>query len=119
MIESAGMSRASYLDALIAKGDWAGIVATAGKYHALDQQPDPTEQTDEERKALAEATMWQAIADKSKARESGAKDQGARDAADWAISRSLEQKMRGMDSADTSGKGPYSNKPRVVDDQSV
>ncbi|KAL7539834.1 hypothetical protein ACHAXR_009661 [Thalassiosira sp. AJA248-18] len=116
--ESQGKNeRVYYLDALIAKGDWSGIVAAAGKYQAMDDKgvgDGPL--TEEEREALAQADMWQTIANQSK-QDSGAKAKGAVDAADWAISRSLEQKMKSEAAA--SGGDPDSKKPRIVDDESV
>lgn len=69
--------RVHHLDALIAKGDWAGIVAAAGKYQALDDQTGAP--TEEEREALAQASLWQEIANQSKI-DSATSAQGAVDA---------------------------------------
>jgi hypothetical protein len=81
--------RITRLDSLIAKGDWSGIVAAAGKYQAIDEQlGSPSE---EEREALAEAQLWQTIATHSKSESFAEADDSAGAAADWAISRSLEQ----------------------------
>lgn len=112
--ESQGQQeRVHYLDALIAKGDWAGIVAAAGKYQAIDDQGVghglPTE---EEREALAKADMWQTIANQSK-QNSSSDAKGAEDAADWALDRI----MKG--GAEASGGDPDPKKPRVADDESV
>jgi len=107
--------RVHHLDALIAKGDWAGIVAAAGKYQALDDQTGAP--TEEEREALAQASLWQEIANQSKI-DSATSAQGAVDAADWAISRSLEQKMRGVPDASASSD-PDATKPQIEDDESV
>mmetsp|Transcript_25408 Transcript_25408/g.54653 ORF Transcript_25408/g.54653 Transcript_25408/m.54653 type:complete len:1087 (+) Transcript_25408:346-3606(+) len=110
--------RVHHLDALISKGDWAGIVAVAGKYQALDDQMgDGGPPTEEEREALAQANMWQEIANQSK-QDSSNKAQGALDAADWAISRSLEQKMKDADAPASSGD-PDRKKSRIEDDESV
>jgi len=106
--------RVYYLDALIAKGDWAGIVAAAGKYQAMDDQMEPGPRTEEEREALAQADWWQTIANQSK-QGSSKEAQGASDAADWAISRSLEQKMRGDDGTAAASDA----KVRLPDDESV
>merc|ERR1712087_583635 len=102
--ESAGRSEARHservyhLDALIAKGDWDGIVAAAGKYQAMDDQSSEPgggyHANAEEREALAQATMWENIANQSRrAARDREETQGALDAADWAIQRSLERKM--------------------------
>lgn len=64
--------RIQHLDNLIAVGDWAGIVAVASQYQAMDeeiaQSPpiDASLATEEERDALAQAEMWRAIAQQSK-----------------------------------------------------
>lgn len=64
--------RIQHLDNLIAVGDWAGIVAVASQYQAMDeeigQSPpiDATLATEEERDALAQAEMWRTIAQQSK-----------------------------------------------------
>ena len=108
--------RVHHLDQLIAKGDWAGIVAAAGKYQAIDDQG--TNPTEEEREALAQASMWQEIANQSK--QSADAQQGAVDAADWAIDRaklSLDQQTAGTtdDVASSEAK-----RPRLEDeDESV
>ena len=81
--------RINHLDSLIAKGDWAGIVAAAGTYQAVDDTFGAGGQTQEERDALAQANMWQEIANQSR-QEGGAEAEGAKDAADWAISRAMK-----------------------------
>ena len=64
--------RIQHLDNLIAVGDWAGIVAVAGQYQAMDEEigqsppMDASLATEEERDALAQAEMWRAIAQQSK-----------------------------------------------------
>lgn len=86
--------RIQHLDNLIAVGDWAGIVAVASQYQAMDEeigqspQTDVGPATDEERDALAQAEMWHAIAQQSK-HDMSSVSEGAKEAADWAISRSL------------------------------
>jgi len=79
--------RAAHLDSLIAKGDWAGVVQAAGLFQAKDDST--SHRTPEENEALREAEMWQAIADQSK--QESQEVSGAAEAAEWAISRSLEQ----------------------------
>ena len=79
-LSTSKQERVAHLDALIEKGDWSGIVAAAGKYQAMDEQQDsivsslgaPASRaaTEEEREALAQADMWQAIANQSKQDES-------------------------------------------------
>jgi len=85
--ESSKAERVNRLDKLIAKGDWAGIVAAAGTYQAMDDSGvgDTGPKTQEEKDALASASMWQEIADQAKPQ--GGKDEGAADAAKWAIER--------------------------------
>ncbi|KAL7520504.1 hypothetical protein ACHAWX_005226 [Stephanocyclus meneghinianus] len=104
--------RIRHLDNLIAAGDWAGIVAAAGQYQAMDgevgQSPpiDASLATEEERDALAQAEMWRAIAKQSKQDISSA-SQGASEAADWAISRSLRKHSApasAVDQPDTTTK---------------
>ena len=64
--------RIQRLDSLIAVGDWAGIVAVASQYQAIDEEVDQNPPidaaltTDEERDALAQAEMWHTIAQQSK-----------------------------------------------------
>ena len=63
--------RIQHLDNLIAVGDWAGIVAAASQYQAMDEEIDPIPQdnilaSEEERDALAQAEMWRTIAQQSK-----------------------------------------------------
>ena len=86
--------RIQHLDNLIAVGDWAGIVAVASQYQAMDEaigQSPPVDAnlaTEEERDALAQAELWHAIAQQSK-QDISSTSEGAKEAADWAISRSL------------------------------
>ena len=82
-------SRADELDAMIAKGDWSGVVAAADRYSQSDKrQSNRSGRTKEEEEALAEAKKWEKIAQQKKP---GATDGGASDAAEWAIQRSLSQ----------------------------
>lgn len=124
--ESAGRpERVYYLDALIAKGDWAGIVAAAGKYQAMEDRTTDGDggypPNEEEREALAQATMWEDIANQSRRVAGGGEEtQGALDAADWAISRSLERKMNEAAGAIGSGVSESdAKKSRIMDDESV
>mmetsp|Transcript_26733 Transcript_26733/g.56047 ORF Transcript_26733/g.56047 Transcript_26733/m.56047 type:complete len:1473 (-) Transcript_26733:183-4601(-) len=75
------------LDQLIEKGDWPGVIAAAKKASETSD-PGLGNMTKEEQEALAQASMWQEIANQSK--QEGRKDPaGAGDAAAWAIQRSL------------------------------
>ncbi|KAL7554262.1 hypothetical protein ACHAWF_017698 [Thalassiosira exigua] len=112
------VERVHHLDALIAKGDWAGIVAAAGRYQAIDDRgPGGGVPTEEEREALAQADMWHTIADQSARPDGSAEAKGAQDAADWAIKRSLERRMRNEEKGADYGLGM--KKPRITDDESV
>ena len=98
--------RVYYLDSLIAKGDWAGIVLAAGKYQAMDDESlSDRPPTDEERAALAQADMWEAIASQSK---QGSGAAAAEEAADWAISRAMTKSSEGK-----------ADPPKSPDDESV
>lgn len=88
--------RVAHLDSLIAKGDWAGVVQAAGLFQAKDDSTGP--RTLEENEALREAEMWQAIADQTK--QESHEVSGAAEAAEWAISRSLEQTNKSPDEFD-------------------
>eukprot|EP01082_Thalassiosira_pseudonana_P010778 g10422.t1 g10422 contig4:1849285-1852582(-) len=76
------------LDTLIERGDWPGVIAAAKK--ASEGTPGRSladNMTQEEQDALAQASMWQEIANQSKSE--GRQDAAGAAAADWAISRSL------------------------------
>jgi hypothetical protein len=76
------------LDELIEKGDWSGVIAAAKAASEGGLTGNIGSISKEEQDALAQASMWQAIANQSK--QDGVPDSsGAGDAADWAISRSL------------------------------
>ena len=118
--ESQGrLDRVNYLDALISKGDWSGIVAAAGTFQAVDDyKADDNRTSLEEREALAQAQMWQEIARQSSQSKTDAK--GAIEATDWAIS--LERK-RIEDTAHVVAADEYDDpdpkKTRMEDDESV
>ena len=73
------------LDRLIEQGDWEGVIAAAKQASEGPDQGISTEEQD----ALAQANMWQEIANQSKQQTTGQDPSGAGDAAAWAISRSL------------------------------
>jgi len=76
------------LDELIEKGDWSGVIAAAKAASEGASVSNAGNISKEEQDALAQASMWQAIANQSK-QDGGPESSGAGDAADWAISRSL------------------------------
>ncbi len=117
--------RVHYLDALIAKGDWEGIVHADATYQAMDDQGlGDSLSTEEEREALAQASMWQEIARQSKTDSSVKATKGAVDATDWAISlarKRIENENEGksyIGLADELGETD-AKKPRIQDDESV
>jgi hypothetical protein len=92
---------AAELEELIEAGDWTGIVQAASTQRGNDDANEGGTADDvetrrqrrlkhlrEEQEALTQAEIWTAIADNSLS-GSETHDQGAADAADWAISRSL------------------------------
>lgn len=119
--------RESYLDALIAKGDWAGIVHAAATYQAIDDHGvGGNLSTEEEREALAQAKYWQEIARQSKPDSSVETTKGAIDAAEWAISLARKR----INETPSQENNPYKDrfdeeddkdakKPRHDDDESV
>lgn len=119
--------RESYLDALIAKGDWAGIVHAAATYQAIDDHGvGGNLSTEEEREALAQAKYWQEIARQSKTDSSVETTKGAVDAAEWAISLARKR----ISETPSQEINPYTDwfdeeddkdakKPRHDDDESV
>jgi hypothetical protein len=106
---------ADELEELIAAGDWTGVVQAASSTGASVDKKTESKETrrlrrlkhlQEEQEALAQAEIWTAIAEQSKQEEETA-DQGAADAADWAISRSLnalvEAELSGINDQSTVG----------------
>ena len=98
---TSGSDPTQELNALVDKGDWEGVVKAASKF----SDPDSKDETDAERRArrgrrfrdeqeaLAQADIWDAIAEQAKS-EAAEPDTGASDAADWAIARSLSALVR-------------------------
>ena len=107
---------ADELEELIEAGDWTGVVqaASSSKATGVDTKPESKEarklrrlkHLQEEQEALAQAEIWTAIAEQSK-QETDSTDQGAAEAADWAISRSLnalvEAELSGINDQSTVG----------------
>lgn len=77
--------RAAELDGLVDAGDWEGVAAAAAKY--TESEKKQVGASKEEQDALKEAEVWMKIAEQTK----GGTDEGASDAAEWAIQRSLSQ----------------------------
>lgn len=112
LAQSPGALNEDYnLDALIERGDWPGVIAAA-KRAGEGTRVSSSNITQEEQDALAQANMWQEIANQSKGRQGKCSiltnrllnmrnithqfssfitlgPAGADDAAAWAISRSL------------------------------
>jgi len=108
-------NRSMDLNALVDAGDWDGVVAAASKYaegsttiggssnentktSSEEIADDSTiemrrrrreERLKEEEEALAQAQIWDAIADQTKVEDSKAEEGAAGLAADWAIDQSL------------------------------
>ncbi|KAL3913686.1 MAG: hypothetical protein SGARI_000531 [Bacillariaceae sp.] len=92
------------INALVDRGDWDGVVAAASRAAGASQKTDSTtsveerrrkrqERLKEEEEALAQAEIWDAIAEQTKAEDKEEEDKasnaGANMAAAWAIDRSL------------------------------
>jgi hypothetical protein len=102
---STSSGRSVEINALVDRGDWDGVVAAASRYAgAASQKTDGStsieerrrkrqERLKEEEEALAQAEIWDAIAEQTKAEnqeeEEKASNAGANLAAAWAIDRSL------------------------------
>jgi len=106
---------ADELEELIEAGDWTGVVQTASSKGGSTEKKLESKESrrlrrlkhlQEEQEALAQAEIWTAIAEQSK-QEAETTDQGAADAADWAISRSLnalvEAELNGINDQSTVG----------------
>jgi hypothetical protein len=90
--------RTHEIDSLVDRGDWDGVVAAASRFQAADTSVGAESAEDratrrqrrlrEEEEALAQADIWDAIAEQTQ-EEAMSSDAGAKVAADWAIARSL------------------------------
>ncbi|KAG7343286.1 hypothetical protein IV203_021231 [Nitzschia inconspicua] len=110
VLEAASTSsgRSLEINALVDRGDWDGVVAAASRYVDADSRKTSVtdesvsieerrrkrqERLKEEEEALAQAEIWDAIAEQTKAEdeaeEERASNAGANLAAAWAIDRSL------------------------------
>jgi len=85
--------RATELDDLVSKGDWAGVMEATKRFNEADKvkqvHKPSSKPTREEEEALKQAELWMELAERKKAE--GPTDAGASDAAEWAIQRSLSQ----------------------------
>lgn len=115
-------SRVDDLDDLIDKGDWTGVAKAASGYKSDDEKKTKKEEEEsrrqrrlkklqEEQEALAQAEVWMAIAEQSKP-ESTETDQGASEAADWAIQRSLNAMVK----ADKKGDSEETSTPQLKEE---
>jgi len=120
---------ADELEELIEAGDWTGVVqAASSKGVTIEKKTESTEtrrlrrlkHLQEEQEALAQAEIWTAIAEQSK-QEAETTDQGAVDAADWAISRSLnalvEAELSGINDQSTVGTDGDSLRQGTIKDE--
>eukprot|EP00934_Nitzschia_sp_Nitz4_P003763 Nitzschia sp. Nitz4//scaffold95_size97785//55561//58838//NITZ4_004671-RA/size97785-augustus-gene-0.108-mRNA-1//-1//CDS//3329560484//3753//frame0 len=117
------------LDRLIEKGDWTGVVhAASGK--AVDAPESTTEEEEsrrirrlkhlkEEEEALAQASIWQAIAEQTKQEqdETGKNTQAAANAADWAIGRSLQALVQAEQGERLTGEASSADGTRGAESQ--
>lgn len=116
--------RSLEINALVDRGDWDGVVAAASRYVEADSRKTSVtddslsieerrrkrqERLKEEEEALAQAEIWDAIAEQTKAEneaeEERASNAGANLAAAWAIDRSLTALRKAeTDKSDDSSK---------------
>lgn len=89
--------KAEELGDLIDKGDWMGVVNAASEAERAKEEKQEArrqrrvKQMKEEEEALAQAQIWEAIAEQTKQEaQEASTDQAASAAADWAIGRSLQ-----------------------------
>lgn len=135
------VERAQELDDMIDRGDWSGVVTAAGRFSKADREMQSdsslgdsssrkrSNRDSEQRKkrlreeadALAQAEIWMAIAEQSK--NEGSIDLGARDAADWAIARSLSRLRQAEGTVGAASinvaRSPQSSNQSQNDDESV
>lgn len=119
-------AKAEELEQLIEKGDWTGVVnaAAAAKRASTEETGLESSETDEEARrrrrlqhlkeeeeALAQAQIWEAIAQQTKveAEPAAVTDEAASAAADWAIGRSLQALVQ-AEQGDQSTKEEDSSK---------
>lgn len=95
------------LDELIEQGDWPGVIAAAKRASQGNVNPSDrpgSSMSQEEKDAIAQANMWEQIANQSK--QGGRTDAaGAGDAAKWAIDRAMN----------TSGEGEVRTTRNIAD----
>ena len=116
---STATGRSMEINSLVDKGDWDGIVAIASRYAEADSRKTEEETIEERRKrrqdrlkeeeeALAQAEIWDAIAQQTKAENEEADDKasnaGANLAAAWAIDRSLNALTKAEGAAEDSDR---------------
>jgi hypothetical protein len=82
--------RAEELDALVERRDWRAVMDAAKRYSEDSDfvKETPRGPSEEEQEALKQAELWRTFAEQMKPE---ATDEGASNAAEWAIQRSLSQ----------------------------
>ncbi|KAG7341516.1 hypothetical protein IV203_023468 [Nitzschia inconspicua] len=132
-VGSTGQSDAAdELEELIEAGDWTGVVQAASKSSTSKDSKKAEEDArrqrrlkhlQEEQEALAQAEIWTKIAEQSKDDSESVADRAAADAADWAISRSLnalvEAEQSGLNDASTDAGSVPRGKTNDDDDSDM
>jgi hypothetical protein len=124
--------RSTEINALVDKGDWDGVVAAASKYNDIgkDQLVDTGDaatqeerrvrrqkQLEKEEEALAEADIWDAIAKQTKTEAARSdENKAAKEAAHWAIARSLSA-LQKSDAHQGSSDGGDEQKDETEDEE--
>jgi hypothetical protein len=98
--------RAEELDALVDRRDWRAVMDAAKRFSEDGDysRETPKGPSKEEEEALKQAELWRTFAEQMKP---GATDEGASNAAEWAIQRSLSQLNENEKKKKSSGGGTY------------
>ena len=124
---------AEALEKLIERGDWTGVVnAAAAKSDKKSSEKHKKEAEEEARRqkrskhrkdeeeALAQAQIWEAIAEQTKQEdEQATSDQAASDAADWAIGRSLAALVQAEQGETTTPEGSSKGETHTDEEEEV
>jgi len=108
--------RSQKLNALVERGDWEGVVAAASQFNEADRSTGAggteaieerrarrEKRLQEEEEALAQADIWNAIAEQAKGDTDDA-NAAAKVAADWAIARSFSALKKATDDGKLQGE---------------
>jgi hypothetical protein len=96
--------RAEELDALVERRDWRAVMDAAKRYSEdAELKESKGRPSKEEEEALKQAELWRTFAEQMKP---GATDEGASNAAEWAIQRSLSQ-LNESEKKKSTGGGTY------------